>query len=78
MPTLEIKPTQKVIDQYRVTRDDKGNIASEPNRSNDEQYVVRLICQVITISLETMRLVKGLPPLQPTSEETKAAGKRHK
>jgi predicted helicase len=28
---------------------------------DDEQYIVRLIGQVITVSLETMKVVKGLP-----------------
>jgi predicted helicase len=50
-----------VIDQYRVTRDEKGNLASDPNRMDDEQYIVRLIAQVITVSLETMKVVKALP-----------------
>jgi predicted helicase len=53
-----------VIDQYRVTRDEKGNIASDPNRLDDEQYIVRLIGQVITVSLETLNLVKALPPIE--------------
>jgi predicted helicase len=52
-----------VIDQYRVTRDEHGNIVSDPNRMDDEQYVVRLIGQVITVSLETMKIVKALPAL---------------
>ena len=52
-----------VIDQYRVTKDDNGNIASDPNRLDDEQYIVRLIGQVITVSLETVKLVKALPAL---------------
>ena len=52
-----------VIDQYRVTRDEKGHIASDPNRMDDEQYIVRLIGQVITVSLETVKVVKELPPL---------------
>ncbi len=67
-----------VIDQYRVTRDDKGNIVSDPNRLDDEQYIVRLIGQVITVSLETVRLVKALPQLQPTPAESKAATKAKK
>jgi len=53
-----------VIDQYRVTRDEKGNLASDPNRMDDEQYIVRLIGQVITVSLETMKFVKGLPEVK--------------
>ena len=53
-----------VIDQYRVTRDEKGNIASDPNRMDDEEYIVRLIGQVITVSLETQKLVDGLPAVK--------------
>ena len=49
-----------VIDQYRVTRDEQGQIASDPNRLDDEQYIVRLIGQVITVSLETRKVAKGL------------------
>jgi predicted helicase len=49
---------------FRVTRDEKGNIASEPNRMDDEQYIVRLLGQVITMSLQTLKLVKSLPPLE--------------
>jgi predicted helicase len=53
-----------VIDQYRVTRDEKGNIASDPNRPDDEQYIVRLIGQVITISLETQKIIGTLPEIK--------------
>jgi predicted helicase len=52
-----------VIDQYRVSRDEHGNIVSDPNRSDDEQYVVRLVGRVITVSLETSKIVASLPPL---------------
>jgi predicted helicase len=59
-----------VIDQYRVTRDEKGNLASDPNRMDDEEYIVRLIGQVITVSLETMKLVNALPELLAHDTET--------
>ena len=52
-----------VIDQYRVERDAAGEITSDPNRADDEEYIVRLVGQVITVSVETMRLVAALPPL---------------
>jgi predicted helicase len=52
-----------IIDQYRVTKDEQGNIVSDPNRADDEKYIVRLIGQVITVSLETMKIVKLLPEL---------------
>jgi predicted helicase len=53
-----------VIDQYQVTRDETGKIASDPNRLDDEQYILRLIGQVVTVSLETLRVVNALPPLE--------------
>jgi predicted helicase len=51
-----------IIDQYRVERDDKGEITSDPNR-DDEEYIVRLIGQVVTVSLETLKTVNALPPI---------------
>ncbi len=53
-----------VIDQYRVHRDERGQITSDPNRADDEQYIVRLLGQVIAVSLETCKIVAGLPPLE--------------
>ena len=48
---------------YRVTRDDQGNLTSDPNRLDDEQYIFRLIAQVITVSLETTKITKSLPKI---------------
>lgn len=53
-----------IIDQYRVTRDEKGNIASDPNRLDDEEFIVSLIAKVITVSQETLKIVNGLPALK--------------
>jgi predicted helicase len=44
-----------VIDQYQV----KGE--SDPNREDDPGYIVRLAGQVVRVSIETARIVKGLP-----------------
>ena len=52
-----------VIDQYRVKTDTRSGIKSDPNRADDEQYIVRLIGKVITVSLETVEIVEGLPEL---------------
>ena len=52
-----------VIDQYRVTTDKRSGIVNDPNRAEDERYILRLIGQVITVSLETMEIVKGLPSM---------------
>ena len=51
-----------VIDQYQVTEDKHSGIRSDPNRRDDPEYIVRLIGQVIRVSLETVRPVKSLPP----------------
>ena len=52
-----------VIDQYQVSTDKRSGITNDPNRVDDPEYIVRLIGQVITVSLETMKIVKSLPPL---------------
>ena len=52
-----------VIDQYHVTRDAEGGIASDPNRDDDEEYIARLIGQVVTVSVEAVRIMKELPSL---------------
>ena len=52
-----------VIDQYQVSTDKRSGITSDPNRPDDEEYIVRLIGRVVTVSVETVRLVKELPPV---------------
>jgi predicted helicase len=52
-----------IIDQYQVSTDKRSGINNDPNRLDDEEYIVRLIKQVITVSLETVKIVKGLPDL---------------
>jgi predicted helicase len=54
-----------VIDQYQVSTDKRSGITSDPNawgeERDDEEYIVRLVKQVVTVSLETVKIVKGLP-----------------
>ena len=50
-----------VIDQYQVSEDKRSGIKSDPNREDDEEYIVRLIGQVVRVSVETVKIVKGLP-----------------
>jgi predicted helicase len=52
-----------VIDQYQVTEHKHSGIRSDPNRADDPEYIVRLVGQVVRISLETVRIVKSLPAL---------------
>ena len=52
-----------VIDQYQVSTDKRSGITNDPNREDDPQYILRLIGQVITVSLETVKIVASLPTL---------------
>ena len=47
-----------VIDQYRVKTDNRSGIVNDPNRADDVRYIVRLIGKVITVSLETVKIVE--------------------
>ena len=50
-----------VIDQYRVTEDARSGIVSDPNREDDPQYIVRLVKQMVYVSVETVEIVDALP-----------------
>jgi predicted helicase len=52
-----------VIDQYQVSTDKRSGITNDLNRADDPQYIVRLIGQVVTVSLETVKIVRSLLPL---------------
>jgi predicted helicase len=58
-----------IIDQYQISTDKRSGITNDPNRSDDPEYIVRLIGQVLTVSLETVSLTQslaGLPLLDAT------------
>jgi predicted helicase len=52
-----------VVDQYQVSTDKRSGITNDPNREDDPQYILRLIGQVVIVSLETVNIVKALPEL---------------
>jgi predicted helicase len=52
-----------VIDQYQVYTDKRSGITNDPNREDDPEYILRLIGQVVYVSLETVKIVKALPGL---------------
>ncbi len=53
-----------VVDQYRVTTDARSGIVNDPNREDDPEYIVRLVGQVVTVSVETVKLVSELATLK--------------
>ena len=52
-----------VVNQYRVKTDNRSGIMNDANRAADAQYIVKLIGRVVTVSLDTVRLVASLPAL---------------
>ncbi len=49
-----------VLDQYQVSTDKRSGIVSDPNNLDDQEYIVRLLGKVITVSVETVKLVNAL------------------
>ncbi len=52
-----------IIDQYQVSTDKRSGITNDPNRADDPEYIVRLIGQVITVSVETVKVTRLLAEL---------------
>lgn len=59
-----------VIDQYQVSEDKRSGIKSDPNRDDDPEYILRLVGQVVRVSLDTVRIVNGLPKLYSDRAES--------
>lgn len=62
-----------VVDQYQVSTDARSGIANDPNRADDPQYIVRLLGQVVTVSVETMKIVNALPALDAEATPSEVA-----
>jgi len=52
-----------IIDQYCVKTDKRSGIVNDPNRQDAPEYIVRLIKQVVSVTLETVKIVNSLPDL---------------
>ncbi len=53
-----------IIDRYQVKVDKASEITNDPNDwSDDPRYIIDLLKRIVTVSLETMRIVDGLPAL---------------
>ena len=62
--SLDVSALEWVLDQYRVKVDkNRSEIVNDVNDVENPRYIVELIGRVITVSLETVRVVEGLPPL---------------
>lgn len=57
-----------IIERYQVTTDSKSGILNDPNKwaeeHDDEKYIFNLVLRIITVSLETMKIVNSLPKVK--------------
>ena len=57
-----------LLDRYRVTTDKASGIVNDPNdwgaEIGEPRYIIDLIKRVTTVSVETMAIVRALPPLE--------------
>ncbi|MGW7710485.1 DEAD/DEAH box helicase [Streptomyces sp. NPDC054771] len=53
-----------IIDRYQVKVDKASKVVNDPNDwSDDPRYIVNLLRRIVTVSLETMKIVDSLPEL---------------
>jgi predicted helicase len=56
-----------IIDRYQVKTDAKSGIVNDPNdwsrEVGDPRYIIDLLARVVTVSIETMKIVDALPAL---------------
>ncbi|WP_397334644.1 DEAD/DEAH box helicase [Paenarthrobacter nitroguajacolicus] len=57
-----------ILDRYQVTTHKDSQITNDPNdycrEVGDPRYIIDLIKRIVTVSLETNKIVAGLPPLE--------------
>ena len=57
-----------VMERYQMTTDKDSGITNDPNdwatEHNDPQYILNLVKRVVRVSVETVKIVRGLPALQ--------------
>lgn len=55
-------PVEWVIERYQVSTDKESGIINDPNGySTDEKYIYNLVKRLITLSLETLKIIENLP-----------------
>ncbi|MFF2344246.1 type ISP restriction/modification enzyme [Pseudarthrobacter sp. NPDC058119] len=57
-----------IMERYQVKSDNASGIVNDPNDWSDEvanpRYIVDLVKRIVTVSVETVRIVEGLPRLR--------------
>ena len=61
-----------LLDRYQVTTDKTSGIVNDPNDWGLEmgypRYIIDLVKRVTTVSVETVAIVNGLPPLEEAAQ----------
>ncbi len=59
-----------VMERYAVTVDKNSGIKNDPNSwSEDPRYILDLVKRIVRVSIETVRIVKGLPELKESEDK---------
>ena len=58
-----------LVDQYQISVDKESGIENDPNEYGGPEYIFKLVLSVITVSVETMKIVDNLPKLHFDSED---------
>jgi predicted helicase len=54
-----------ILDRYQVKTDKASGIVNDPNTwSEDPHYIVDLLARIVRVSLESVAIIGGLPPLR--------------
>ena len=66
-----------LIDRYQVTTDKTSGIVNDPNdwgmEHGQPRYILDLVKRLVTVSIETMKIVKALPPLEEAASKAVAS-----
>jgi len=54
-----------IVERYAVTTGKQSGLVNDPNEwSDDPRYILDLVKRVTRVAVETVKIVKGLPPLE--------------
>ena len=55
-------PIEWFIDRYRIVQDRRSGLVNDPNGwFEDPRDLIRAICRIVHVSVETVRIVENLP-----------------
>ena len=50
-----------MVDQYRVRQPFSNGQLDDPNMDDDPSRIIRLLGQIITVSLKSVKIIEGMP-----------------